>query len=399
MTRQTRERKACLHNYSNNITNKVSTMTQRHPFAAQPAGLRNIPVYEPDLSGNERKYVLDCLDTSWISSIGAYIGKFEAAIAAVTGAPHAISVCNGTVALHLALHCLDIGPGDEVVVPAFTYIASVNTIAQTGATPVFADSRVSDWQLDVADIESRITSRTKAIMPVHLFGGACDMPAVMALARKHGLKVVEDCAESMGTSINGQHVGTFGDVGTFSFFGNKTVTTGEGGAVIANDEALAARLRMTKGQGQSLTRRYWHEILGFNYRMTNIAAAIGLAQIERLGAVLERKRAIAGAYRELLSELPVTFQAESPGVVGSDWLVSLLLPRGTDRERVMQALASEGVDSRPVFYCAHTMPMYRSDEQLPVAQDIASRGLSLPSYPTMSDDDVERVCAALRDAL
>jgi perosamine synthetase len=374
-------------------------MTTRQTLPTQKEAMRTIPVYEPDLSGNERKYVLECVDSSWISSIGAFIGKFEAAIASTTGAPHAISVCNGTVALHLALHCLDIGPGDEVIVPTFTYIASVNTIAQTGATPVFAESRRGDWQLDAADVERRITPRTKAIMPVHLFGGACDMAALMKVAERHGLRVIEDCAESLGTTIAGQHVGTFGDVGTFSFFGNKTVTTGEGGAVIANDDALAARLRMTKGQGQSLTRRYWHEVLGFNYRMTNIAAAIGLAQIERLEPVLARKRSIATAYRERLSRLPVTFQVANRDVIGSDWLVSLLLPPGTDRDRLMQDMSEAAVDTRPVFYCAHTMPMYRSDEKFPIAQDIAARGLSVPSYPTMTDDDVARVCEALQGAL
>lgn len=373
----------------------MATPSPPPPQAAAPV----IPVYEPDLSGNERQYVLECLDSSWISSIGAFIGRFEEAIASATQAPHAISVCNGTVALHLALHCLDIGPGDEVIVPTFTYIASVNTIAQTGATPVFADSRSSDWQLDPADVERRITPRTKAIMPVHLFGGACDMTALMKIAQRHGLKVIEDCAESLGTTIGGKHVGTFGDVGTFSFFGNKTVTTGEGGAVIATDDALAARLRMTKGQGQSSTRRYWHEVLGFNYRMTNIAAAIGLAQIERLDAVLARKREIAALYREMLVDAPVSFQIPEADVVGSDWLVSLLLPPGADRDRLMREMREEGVDTRPVFYCAHTMPMYQCDAQLPIAQDIAARGLSLPSYPTMTNDAVGRVCEALRHAL
>jgi perosamine synthetase len=362
---------------------------------------RAIPVYEPDLSGNERKYVLECLDTNWISSIGSFIEKFEGSIADATGTRHAIGVCNGTVALHLALHCLGIGPGDEVIVPTFTYIASVNTIAQTGATPVFAESRASDWQLDVADVERHITPRTKAIMPVHLFGGACDMEALMKLAHKHGLKVVEDCAEALGTTIAGQHVGTFGDVGTFSFFGNKTVTTGEGGAVIAMDDAIAARLRTTKGQGQSATRRYWHEVLGFNYRMTNIAAAIGFAQMERLTSVLERKRAIAMAYRKQLADLPVRFQAANADVVTSDWLVSLLLPRGIDRDLLMKQMAKVGVDTRPVFYCAHTMPMYHdgSNVQFPVAQDIAQRGLSLPSYPTLTTGDLHRICQALRNAL
>ncbi|WP_328799086.1 DegT/DnrJ/EryC1/StrS family aminotransferase [Roseomonas harenae] len=373
-------------------------MAQQAPAMGMAAKER-IPVYRPDLSGNERRYVLECVDSSWISSIGAFIGKFEAAVAEATGSPHAISVCNGTVALHLALHCLDIGPGDEVIVPSFTYIASVNTIAQTGATPVFAESRAEDWLLDPADVERRITPRTKAIMPVHLYGAACDMAAIMDIARRHGLHVVEDCAEALGTHIGGQHVGTFGDIGTFSFFGNKTVTTGEGGLVIAREDALAARLRMTKGQGQSLTRRYWHEVLGFNYRMTNIAAAIGLAQIERLAPVLERKRGIAALYRRLSASLPVTFQVPAEDVTASDWLVSLLLPPGTDRERLMREMDAQGIETRPVFFCAHTMPMYVRDEHFPVAEDIASRGLSLPSYPLLSDGDVARVVDALGNAL
>ena len=259
----------------------------------KPLADQGIPLYRPDLSGNEKKYVLDCIDSTWISSIGEYVGKFEKALGQITGAPHAIVVCNGTVALHLAVHCLGIGPGDEVIVPTFTYIASVNAIAQTGATPIFAESRQSDWLIDPTKIEALITPRTKAIMPVHLYGAVCDMPAIMEIARKHGLKVIEDCAESLGATLHGQHTGTFGDIGTFSFFGNKTITTGEGGAVIATDTALSQRLRIVKGQGQSLTRRYWHEELGFNYRMTNIAAAIGFAQSERLPQILARKRTVA----------------------------------------------------------------------------------------------------------
>lgn len=361
--------------------------------------LERIPVYRPDLSGNERRYVLSCIDSTWISSIGAFIERFEAAMAEATGARHAISVCNGTVALHLALHCLDIGPGDEVIVPSFTYIASVNTIAQTGATPVFAESRAGDWLLDPADVERRITPRTRAILPVHLYGAACDMAALGAIAQRHGLRVIEDCAEALGTTIEGRHVGTFGDIGTFSFFGNKTVTTGEGGMVIAADDALAQRLRMTKGQGQSLTRRYWHEMLGFNYRMTNIAAAIGLGQIERLDAVLARKRAIAGEYRRLLSALPVTFQLPDKAVHSSEWLMSVLLPEAADRERLMADMADAGIDTRPVFYCAHMMPMYAKGERFPVAENIAARGISLPSYPQLSADDLARVADSLAAGL
>lgn len=378
---------------------KNHSETPEHSVSPISVPGARIPVYRPDLSGNERAYVLDCVDSSWISSIGVYIERFEAAVAEVTGARHAISVSNGTVALHLALHCLDIGPGDEVIVPSFTYIASVNTIAQTGATPVFAESRIDDWLVDPADIERRITPRTKAIMVVHLYGAACDMTGIMEIARQHGLKVIEDCAEALGTTIDGRHVGTFGDIGTFSFFGNKTVTTGEGGMVIAGSDELAARLRMTKGQGQSLTRRYWHEVIGFNYRMTNIEAAIGLGQIERLEAILERKHAIAETYRRLLARLPVTFQMRRNDVQSSDWLVSLLLPPGTDRDLVMKRMEASGIETRPVFYCAHEMPMYQTDDHLPIAQDISARGLSLPSYPQLTDLDLIRVADALEAAL
>jgi perosamine synthetase len=368
---------------------------ERPARAAQPV----IPVYRPDLSGNERAYVVNCIDSTWISSLGAYIGKFEAAIAGITGAKHAASVCNGTVALHLPLHCMGVGPGDEVIVPAFTYIASVNTIAQTGATPVFAESRAGDWLLDPEDVERRITPRTKAIMPVHLYGGACDMPAIMEIARRRGVRVLEDAAEALGTTLHGKHVGTFGDAGSFSFFGNKTVTTGEGGMVVTDDDDFAASLRMTKGQGQSLTRRYWHEVLGFNYRMTNICAAIGLAQAERLPQILAAKRRLARFYKDTLASLPVTFQKPIAGVESADWLVSLLLPPGTDRERLMAEMQAAGVETRPVFYPAHHMPMYRQDAHFAVAEDVAARGISLPSFPALTDDELGRVCEALRAAL
>jgi perosamine synthetase len=364
-----------------------------------PTGLPVLPVYRPDLSGNERAYVLECIDSTWISSLGAFIDRFEHAVAEATGAAHAIAVCNGTVALHLALHVLGLGPGDEVIVPSFTYIASVNTIAQTGAKPVFAESRRSDWLIDVEDVERRITSRTKAILPVHLYGHACDMPALQAVAARHGIAIIEDAAEALGTTLSGKHVGTFGDVGTFSFFGNKTITTGEGGMVITNDAGLAKRLRQTKGQGQSLTRRYWHEILGFNYRMTNIAAAIGTAQMERLPAILQRKQAIASQYKALLMDCGVEFQQPMADMIGSAWLISLLLPSGTDRDWVMTELQSRGIETRPVFYPAHHMPMYVSPLRLPVAESIAARGISLPSYPDLTSPDIERVCTALHSLL
>lgn len=384
---------------------KGEQAAQAHEAAQTGAAPHSlIPVYQPEIGDLEKAYVNDCLETSWISSLGKYVERFEAEVARAAGARHGVAVSNGTVALHLAHHCLGLKPGDEVLVPSFTYVASVNTIAQTGARPVFVESRADDWLIDVDDARAKITPRTRGIVAVHLFGAVCDMAAVNALARDHGLYVVEDCAEALGSTRDGQPAGAFGDVGTFSFFGNKTVTTGEGGLVTTNDDRLATELRLVKGQGQDPSRRYWHDRLGFNYRMTNIAAAIGCAQIERLEATLKRKKAIAALYRARLSGLDVEFQKPAAGVDSSEWLVSLLLPRGADRDRTMDAMRARGVDSRPVFYCSHHLPMYASAQpsnggDLTVAEDIAARGISLPSFPSMTDDMVERVCDALEAAL
>lgn len=360
-----------------------------------------IPVYEPLIGELEKAYVRDCLETSWISSIGKYVEQFETEIAHLCGVSHAVAVCNGTVALHLAHHCLALAPGDEVLVPTFTYIASVNTIAQTGARPVFVESRADDWLIDVDDARAKITSRTKGIVPVHLYGAVCDMAAIMALAREHGLYVVEDCAEALGSSRDGRPAGSFGDAATFSFFGNKTVTTGEGGMVVTDDDALASHLRLTKGQGQDPQRRYWHDRLGFNYRMTNIAAAIGCAQMQRVATTLRRKAEIAARYRSGLADVPVVFQKLPDTVVSSHWLVSVLLPEGADRDHVMTVMKDSGVDTRPVFYCNHHMPMYAAADghSFPVAERIAARGISLPSFPAMTDDMVDRVCETLVRAL
>lgn len=355
-----------------------------------------IHVYEPDLKGREREYLIDAFDSSWISSRGGYLEKFEAACADLTGVPFVATVSNGTVALHLALHCLDLKVGDEVIVPSMTYIASVNTITQTGATPVFVDSNADDWQVDCGRVAEAITPRTKAILPVHLYGGACDMDELVQLAQRENIKIVEDCAEALGTTYKGRHVGSFGDVGTFSFFGNKTITTGEGGLVVTSNADLHRKMTIVKGQGQDPARRYWHSELGFNYRMTNLCAAIGLAQIERIDAILDRKRAIARRYRDNLKNTDVTFQKFPDYVKSSEWLITLLLPPGLDREQVMARMAEAGVETRPTFYCAHHMPAHhRPDLSLPVAEDIARRGVSLPSYPALADDEIDMVCDRL----
>lgn len=355
-----------------------------------------IPVYQPYFTGREKEYVNQCIDSTWISSKGEFITKFESGFAAYVGAERATSVCNGTVALHLALVALGLGPGDEVIVPTLTYIASVNTIAQTGATPVFVDSLAATWQVDPEDVRRKITSRTKAVMVVHLYGLPCDMEALVALCRDHGLFLVEDCAEAFGTYFGGQHVGTFGDVATFSFFGNKTITCGEGGMVVARDPKVIERAAHLKSQGVSSTREYWHDTPAYNYRMTNICAAIGLAQLERADEILAKKRLIAGWYRTGLAGLPLRTHDEVDGTRHSYWMCSILLDSAELRQPLREHLKTVGVETRPLFHPAHTMPPYATPECFPVAESLGARGVNLPSYPGLAPDDVDCVCAAIR---
>lgn len=351
------------------------------------------PVYQPSLSGNEKKYVNECIDSTWISSLGKFIPLFENKLAEYIGIKHATSVCNGTVALHVSLVALGIGPGDEVIVPTLTYISSVNSIAYTGATPVFVDSLKDTWQMDPEDIEKKITSKTKAIMAVHLYGHPCDMDALVSIADKHDIFLIEDCAEAVGSLYNDKHVGTFGHIATFSFYGNKTITCGEGGMVVSDDETLFDRTFHFKGQGLAKHREYWHDAVGYNYRMTNICAALGLAQLEQIDSFLEKKRTIAYWYKEFLQGLPVTLHPEIGDIRHSYWMCSILVDKPKKREPLRQYLASEGVETRPLFYPIHTMPMYSQKFQRhPVAESLGWRGINLPSWPDLKEDDVKFIC-------
>lgn len=356
-----------------------------------------ISVYQPDLSGKEKEYVLECLNSTWISSKGEFITRFEKGFADFVGAPHAATVCNGTVALHLALLILGIGEGDEVVVPSFTYIASVNAIRYVGATPVFADSLPDTWQVSPEDIERRITIRTKAVLAVHLYGGASDMAAISELCARHQLKLVEDCAEAIGTLSNGKHVGTFGDVATFSFFGNKTITTGEGGMVVCKNASLDHEIRHFRGQGLAGDREYWHDVIGYNYRMTNICAAIGTAQLERIDDILRQKRLLAQRYREALADTPIAFQASLADESPSYWMVTILTPNSAERDALRAKLKAAAVETRPTFFPAHTMPIYAQHQaSFPVAEDIASRGINLPSWHLLPYEDICRIAEVIR---
>ncbi|WP_334152712.1 DegT/DnrJ/EryC1/StrS family aminotransferase [Agrobacterium pusense] len=357
----------------------------------------SIPVYRPDLTELETRYVNECMSSTWISSKGAFIDRFEEAFETHTGIEHAISVSNGTVALHLCMVALGIGPGDEVIVPSLTYIASVNCILQVGATPVYVDSDLATWQMDVSDVEKQISPRTKAIMAVHLYGLPCDMEKISSICHRYNLRLIEDCAEAFGTYFRGRHVGTFGDVATFSFFGNKTITTGEGGMVTTSSSELAEKIFHLKNQGVSKNREYWHDGVAYNYRMTNLAAAIGLAQIQRSADILQRKRQLALFYENKLRDLPLTFHAEVDDTIHSFWMCSIMVDALATRENLRNFLRERGIETRPAFFPAHTLPHTYQAVMLPNSKEISERALNLPSFPTITPNERARVVDSIRD--
>ena len=366
---------------------------------------RRLPVAAPALIGNERQYVMDCLESTWISSTGVYVDRFEAAFSEFCQSQYALTCSNGTVALHLALMALGVGPGDEVLVPTLTYVASANAVTYCGARPVFLESEPSTWNLDPKRIEERITPKTKAIIVVHLYGHPVDMDPVLEIASRHGLFVVEDAAEAHGARYRGKPVGSIGDVGTFSFYGNKILTTGEGGMVTTNSDDLAKRIRLLKGQGMDPGRRYWFPIVGYNYRMTNVAAAIGLAQLEKIDWHLERRRANANRYSKRLEGVSALFrQVDQPWAQNVYWINSVVLADDVSKSRdeVMSELEDAGIETRPIFYPMHVLPMYQPElqgESYPIAERLSARGINLPSGPELSVEEIDYVCDRLINAL
>lgn len=362
----------------------------------------HIPVAEPSLIGREFEYVGECFRTNWISSQGPFVSRFEREFAAYTGAEHALTVANGTVALHLALVALGIGPGDEVIVPTLTFAASAAAVIHAGATPVLVDVEPDTWCIDPAAVEAALTPRAKAIMPVHLYGQPAAMDRLLALAERRGLKVVEDAAEALGTLYHGRHVGILGDAGTFSFFGNKLITTGEGGMILFKDPEAARRARMLRDHGMDPERRYWHLEVGYNYRLTNLQAAIGVAQLERVEALAENKRRIAARYIEGLGDIAgLVMPAAVPDVRHSQWAFSLLVEEegfGMSRDELAARLKLSGVETRPLFPALHGMPPFRAFAAgpLPVAERLSRTGLSLPSAVSLGDRDIAHIVGVIR---
>jgi len=360
-----------------------------------------IPIYKPFLNDNVKNYVNDCIDSTWISSKGEYVRKFEDAVASYIGGVEATSCSNGTVALHLALVSMGIEAGDEVIIPTFTYVATANAIRYVGGIPVFVDSEEGSWNLSVSEIEKAVSPKTKAILCVHIYGVPCDLKKIVEVASKHNLKIIEDCAEAIGSFIEAEHVGKYSDVATFSFFGNKTITTGEGGMVCSKHSVVIDEISHLKNQAVSKEKVYWHDQVGFNYRLTNIASAIGLAQMEIVNEILERKEQVLEWYKASLDDYRVCFQTVGDNDKSSNWLVVVCFDSKEIRSRVEKKLEEANIEIRPAFPLITDMPPYQiySRGSYPVAEKVSQNGLCLPSYPELDRPTIDIVCQIIGKAL
>lgn len=381
-----------------------ANIPEPEPELAPPPSGRLLRVAETLLDGNELRYVSECVETNWVSSAGSFVRRFEAEFAAVAGCRYGVACSSGTTALHLALAAAGIGPGDEVIVPTFTMIASANAIGYTGATAVLVDADPRTWNLDIDRARESIGPRTRAIMVMHTYGHTVDMDAVWQLADANDLAVIEDAAEAHGAEYHGRPAGSLGTVAAFSFYGNKVITTGEGGMVTTDDEVVAATARELRDHAFSRERHFWHGFRAFNYRMSNLQAAVGLAQVERLGDLLAARRRTAEWYRESLDGIPgLALAPREPGHADAEWVFGCLIDDafGCSRDELRRRLAAEGIETRTFFVPIHLQPAYlreHSGRQHPVAERLGRTGLYLPSGPTLSREDTTRVADAVRRA-
>lgn len=363
-----------------------------------------IPLYEPSLGEEELANVVTAVRSGWVSSLGSFVPEFEREFAAFCGARFGIAVCNGTAALHLALLAAGVGEGDEVLVPSLTYVATANAVRYCGATPVFVDADPAIWCMQAEGLDAMVTPRTRAIVPVHLYGHPCDMDAILELARRRGLAVIEDAAEAHGAEYRGRRVGALGAIGCFSFYGNKIITTGEGGMCVTDDARLAERLRSLRDHAMDPERRYWHEQIGYSYRMTNLQAALGVAQMGKIANFVERKRRLAGWYAEMLAPLAaagrIQLHPEAPWAASVYWLYSVLVRAGrVSRDEARGRLDARGIETCPFFWPLHLLPPYARGERMPAAEDLGARGINLPSGADLDRNQVARVVQALGEAL
>lgn len=367
-----------------------------------------VPVNEPLLNGNEEKYLVDCIRTGWISSEGPFIKQFEEEYAARVGRRYGVAVSNGSVALDAAVVALNLGAGDEVILPTFTIISCAAAVVRAGAMPVVVDCDPATWNMDIALVEERITPRTKAIMVAHIFGLPVDMEPLLALAKKHGLKIIEDAAEMHGQTYRGKPCGSFGDISTFSFYPNKLITTGEGGMIVTDDPVLAERCRSLRNLCFIPEQRFIHDELGWNLRMSNLQAALGVAQLERLDEFVQIKRRMGARYTELLIDtpgirLPVAHTDYADNIY---WVYGMVLDDDVpfDAKEAMARLGKLGIGTRPFFWPMHEQPVFRkmnlfADASHPVSERIARRGFYIPSGMALSDDQIRRSAAAVIEIL
>ncbi len=356
-----------------------------------------IPIAEPLLGEEELNNVIEAVKSGWISSKGKFIPEFEERFAKYCGVKYGVATSNGTVALHLALTSLEIGQGDEVIVPTLTFIATANAVRYTGAKPVFVDSHPDYWCVDPKKIEEAVTTKTKAIIPVHLYGHPCDMDLIMDIAKKYNLFVIEDAAEAHGAEYKGKKVGSFGDISCFSFYGNKIITTGEGGMCSTNNKRLAEKMKILRDHGMNPNKRYWYDVIGFNYRMTNMQAAVGVAQLEKINKFIDKKREIAKWYTEALQKLSrsglIKLHPEMHWAKCVYWLYSILIENkfGLNRDLLIEKLNKVGIETRPFLNPIHIMPPYKRNGKFPIAEQLAKKGISLPSSASLNIDKIKYV--------
>lgn len=363
-----------------------------------------IPVCEPSLGKKELENVIECVKSTWISSKGKFIDQFESSFSRYCGAKYGVATTSGTTALHLALATLGIENSDEVIIPTFTMIAAANAVTYTGAKPVLVDSEPDTWNIDVNKIEEKVTKKTKAIIVVHTYGHPVDMGPLLDLAEDHELYVVEDAAEAHGAEFKGKKVGTLGDIGCFSFYANKIITTGEGGMLITSNMELAEKARMLRDQAFEKKRRFWHRYVGFNYRLTNLQAAIGLAQIDKIDQFVETRRRNAHLYNSLLKEIEgITLPPEANWAKNVYWMYSILIEAsfGVSRDELMRRLEENGIETRHFFYPIHVQPVYHKNyrgEKYPVAEELSQKGINLPSGNTLEKRQIEYVVDSILSA-
>ncbi len=371
---------------------------------ADPLGNFRISVLEPSLKGNELDYVTECLESNWISSQGKFVTQFEKVFEEFHPGTHALAVSNGTVALHLALVALGVGPGDEVIVPDLTFAASANAIIHAGASPVFCEINPDTWCIQPDEVKELIGPKTKAIMPVHLYGQPCDMKALRVICDEYNLLLIEDSAEALGSEWKSKRVGTFGNAATFSFFGNKTISTGEGGMIVFRDHLFAEKARILRDHGMSKQMRYWHDNVGYNYRLTNLQAAIGVAQMERFQSILEKKLNIFNRYNSLLQDVDgiEKLPLKETNTLHSNWLYGIIVNSDISRDGLCEELLAQGIETRPFFYPLHWMPPYehfKRSRSLKFSENISRNGLSLPTSVDLTNENLLTITNCLREKL